>query len=213
MEPIGDILTGNRLKLAEFQDYILEIIYNRIEPTALLYGGTAVWRCYGGQRFSEDIDIYLRNESLEKLIVSLPKYGLQLLWRDPEFPSNVRIGNNETSLLLESKEGSAEAVVRQYSRVDGSSMTISVLSPTELLIRKIEAYNGRRLIRDIYDIFILTGYLDPSDYTVNSRLSTFLKSVAKPDDEGILRSLIYSGNNNLTFTTMLEYIRGWLNEI
>ena len=36
--PIGDILTGNRLRLAEFQDYVLEIIYNRIEPAALLYG-------------------------------------------------------------------------------------------------------------------------------------------------------------------------------
>ena len=213
MEPIGDILTGNRLRLAEFQDYILEIIYNRIEPAALLYGGTAVWRCYGGQRFSEGIDIHLRNESLEKLIASLPKYGLQLLWMDLEFPSNIRIGNNETSLLLESKEGYAESIVRQYFRVDGSPMTVSVLSPTELLIRKIEAYNGRRLIRDIYDMFILTRYLDPSDYTVISRLSTFLKSVAKPDDEAILSSLIYSGNNNLTFTNMLEYISGWLNEV
>ena len=213
MEPIGDILTGNRLRLAEFQDYVLEIIYNRIEPAALLYGGTAVWRCYGGQRFSEGIDIHLRNESLEKLIASLPKYGVRLLWRDVDYPSRIRIGNNETSLLLESKEGYAESVVRQYFRVDGSPMTVSVLSPTELLIKKIEAYNGRRFIRDIYDMFILTRYLDPSDYTVISRLSTFLKSVAKPDDEAILSSLIYSGNNNLTFTNMLEYISGWLNEV
>jgi len=213
MQPIGEFLTGYRLKLANLQDFVLEIIYDKIDPTALLYGDTAIWRCYGGQRFSEDIDIYMRNDLLEEFINLLPKYGLKLTWRNNEFPSNVRIDNRDTSLLLESKEGNVESIIKPYFRVDGSSMTIGVLSPTELLTRKIEAYNGRRLIRDIYDIYILTRFLDPNDYTVKTRLSGFLNDISEPFDEGILSSLIYSGNSNLNFSIMLEYIKRWLDEI
>jgi predicted nucleotidyltransferase component of viral defense system len=213
MQPIGEFLTGYRLKLSNLQDFVLEIIYDKIDPTALLYGGTAIWRCYGGQRFSEDIDIYMRRDLLEELIDSLPKYGLKLTWRNDEFPSNVRIDNRDTSLLLESKEGNAESIIKPYFRVDGSPMTIGVLSPTELLTRKIEAYNGRRLIRDLYDIYTLTRYLDPNDYTVKTKLSGFLNDISEPFDEGILSSLIYSGNRNLNFSLMLKYIKGWLYEI
>ena len=61
MEPIADPITGDRLRLAELQYEVIDIIYNRVEPDATLYGGTAIWRCYGGNRFSEDIHIYLSN--------------------------------------------------------------------------------------------------------------------------------------------------------
>ena len=213
MEPIGEFLTANRLKLANLQDFVLEIVYNKIDPSALLYGDTAIWRCYGGQRFSEVIDIYMEEYLLEEFINLFPKYGFKLAWRSSEYPSSIRIENRDTSLLFESKEGTAESVIRPYLRVDGSPMTIGVLSPTELLVRKIEAFNGRRLIRDIYDIYVLTQHLDPKDFTVKTKLSAFLENISDPVDEGVLRSLIYSGNSNLAFFQMLNYIRGWLNEI
>ncbi|MEM3661631.1 MAG: nucleotidyl transferase AbiEii/AbiGii toxin family protein, partial [Candidatus Micrarchaeaceae archaeon] len=153
MEPIGSFLKGERLEVALLQDRIIEIVYSSIEPDALLYGGTAVWRCYGGMRFSEDIDIYMRNESVEQIIKSLPRHGLSLAWRSKELPSNIRISNGRTSVLLEAKEGSAEGIITQYARVDGSAMTVRAMSPAELLARKIEAYSGRLLMRDLYDIF------------------------------------------------------------
>ncbi|MEM4066308.1 MAG: hypothetical protein QXV17_05540 [Candidatus Micrarchaeaceae archaeon] len=55
MEPIGNLISGERLKLASMQDYVVDLIYSKVESIALLYGETAVWRCYGGMRFSEDI--------------------------------------------------------------------------------------------------------------------------------------------------------------
>ena len=58
MEPIGNLISGERLKIASLQDYIVELIYSKLEPSAILYGGTAIWRCYGGMRFSENLDIY-----------------------------------------------------------------------------------------------------------------------------------------------------------
>ena len=213
MIPIGSYFSGQRLKLAELQDYVIDIIYDVFQPDALLYGGTAIWRCFGGMRFSEDIDIYMDDMSLNNFIMALGKYNLRLTWQDPEFPTRIRIANNETELLLETKPGYAENEIRTYSRSDGTTKTICVLSPTELMIRKIEAYQGRRLIRDIYDLFILTNWLNNSDYIVRTRLSRFLHEIHRPIDEGILSSLLYAGMKDLNFSRMVEYIHRWLNEI
>ncbi|MGC8618550.1 MAG: nucleotidyl transferase AbiEii/AbiGii toxin family protein [Thermoplasmata archaeon] len=213
MEPIGSFLTGERLKLAELQDYVIDIIYSKIDASSILYGGTAIWRCYGGNRFSEDIDIYMKSDSLRKFVNSLPAYGLEVLWRNPDFKSNIRIGNISTSLLLESKEGGGESTIRPFVRTDGTATVVEVLSPTELMTRKIEAYLGRRFIRDIYDLLLLTRFLDKRDYTVRSKLSVFLEDVKEPVDEKVLRALIYSGKENIGFSDIVQFIKRWINEV
>ncbi len=212
-EPIGSFISGERLKIAELQDYVIDIIYDNFQPDALLYGGTAIWRCFGGQRFSDDISIYMDNNSFNNFTSHLEKYDLKLIWRDPEFPSRILIARGATSILLETKPGSAENDIRAYSRIDGTTKTISVLSPTELMIRKMEAYSGRLYIRDIYDLFILTSWLDKSDYLVRKKLSEFLNEIHKPVDKDMIRSLLYAGRKDLNFTIMINYISGWLNEI
>lgn len=213
MEPIGNLLKKPRIDLANLQDYLIEIIYNKINPNAILYGGTAIWRCYNGSRFSEDIDIYLSTDSLEKLVNSLPHYGLKLLSRNRELKSIITVSYGTASVLVEAKEGTGENTVLPYTRIDGSTMMVQVLSPTELMVRKVEAYQGRRYIRDIYDLFILTRFLDRHDFTVRSRLQAFLKNVEEPIDEPVLRSLIYSGKNDFTFRGLIGYIARWLNEV
>lgn len=213
MKPIGSSLSGQRLQLAELQDYVIDLIYDDFQHNALLYGGTAIWRCFGGKRFSEDIDIYLDSTAFDDFISSLEGNGMRLIWQDPEFPSRVKIARNEIDILLESKPGFAENEIRAYSRTDGSVKTLSVLSPTELMVRKIEAYQGRRLIRDIYDLFILTGWLDNADYTVKTELSNFLQKLNMPVDEGILSSLLYAGARDLNFVRMVDYIKRWVNEV
>ncbi len=213
MKPIGSFLSGQRLKIAELQDYVIDLIYDSFQQGALLYGGTAIWRCFGGMRFSEDVDIYLEKHAFDDFMISLEENGLRMTWNDPEFPTRVRIARNETDILLESKPGFAENEIRTYSRVDGSVKTINVLSTTELMIRKIEAYQGRRFIRDIYDLYVLTNWLDKSDYLVKSRLSHFLHELKAPVDESILGSLLYAGPRNLNFARMVDYLRRWINEV
>ncbi|MEM3192540.1 MAG: nucleotidyl transferase AbiEii/AbiGii toxin family protein [Candidatus Parvarchaeota archaeon] len=207
MEPIGNLISGERLKLASMQDYVVDLIYSKVESIALLYGETAVWRCYGGMRFSEDIDIYLNGESVENFLLILPRYGMRLLWRDPEFPMNFRIAKGDVSILIEAREGTGENTIREYYRVDGSSLTINVLTPTELFVRKIQADLGRRFVRDIYDLFVLTKFLDKKDYIIRSSLSRLLDNTPPPLDEKILRSLIYAGNANVTYSEILNYLR------
>ncbi|MFG1415987.1 MAG: nucleotidyl transferase AbiEii/AbiGii toxin family protein [Thermoplasmataceae archaeon] len=213
MEPIGSFLSDQRLKHAELQDYIIDIIYDRIQPDALLYGGTAIWRCFGGTRFSEGIDIYLDSSAFEELLSVLEKYGISLAWQDPDMPTRIRLSRSSTDILLETKPGHAENEIHTYYRIDGSTKTINVLSPTELMIRKIEAYQGRRFIRDIYDLYVLTNWLNKSDYTVKSRLSNFLQDIASPVDEKVLSSLLYAELKNLNFTIMVNFIRRLLGEI
>ncbi len=56
MEPIANLLSGTKLSMAMLQDTLIDLIYDTIQADATLYGGTAVWRCYNGNRFSEEID-------------------------------------------------------------------------------------------------------------------------------------------------------------
>ncbi len=209
MEVIGNALSGERLELALLQDYVMEIIYNSIEPGALLYGGTAIWRCYGGMRFSEDIDIYMKSASIEKLIKNLPAYDLTLESRDKDLQTIVRVSNGKTSLLIEAKEGNAESTIMPYVKVDGSTMAIGVLTPAELLMRKIEAYSNRKYMRDLYDIYVLTGRLDSKDYFVRSKLLEFIKTINKPADEKVLKSLVYAGKA-ISYREFIDYIKKWL---
>ncbi|MEM4066309.1 MAG: nucleotidyl transferase AbiEii/AbiGii toxin family protein [Candidatus Micrarchaeaceae archaeon] len=144
---------------------------------------------------------------MENFLLILPRYGMRLLWRDPEFPMNFRIAKGDVSILSEAREGTGENTIREYYRVDGSSLTINVLTPTELFVRKIQAYLGRRFVRDIYDLFVLTKFLDKKDYIIRSSLSRLLDNTPPPLDEKILRSLIYAGNANVTYSEILNYLR------
>jgi predicted nucleotidyltransferase component of viral defense system len=40
------------------QDILVLELYDKF-PSTIIHGGTAIWRCYGNNRFSEDIDVYL----------------------------------------------------------------------------------------------------------------------------------------------------------
>ena len=211
--PIEAYLDGRKLAMARMQDRIIELIYEQVQPDAVLYGGTAVWRCFGGGRFSEDIDIYVGKGFESRLRNSLRSGELGVVSQEPGFPLNMRISDGSAEILLKAKAaGTPAAVISQYMRVDGSSMTISTLSAAELMVRKIEAYEGRQYIRDIYDIVQLTNHVAKDDYYVNSKLGPFLKSINGPIDSAILKSLVYKGKA-MSFHEMKEYLIRWSGEV
>lgn len=211
--PIGSILRSEKLAIAELQDLLIEIIYNYVQYDAVLYGGTAIWRCYNGNRFSEDIDIYVKASFLQKLELELKRQKLKIVWRDPELNSNIRISDGVTEVLLEAKEDEPDNIMSQYMKVNGSSMTISILSSLDLAIRKMEAYSGRLYIRDMYDLVQLTNFIDKKDYYTRLKFKEFLNSIKEPVDEHILESLIYKGFDKWTFKGMVDYLKRWLNEV
>src|SRR3989338_8712536 len=79
--PLGlRIRRTSHREVAKAQDLLVQAVYE-VFPETVLHGGTAVWRCYQGNRFSEDVDIYLHKDSrrIEELFALLEKRGFALI--------------------------------------------------------------------------------------------------------------------------------------
>jgi predicted nucleotidyltransferase component of viral defense system len=210
--PLFNFLKGEKLDKAKLQDLLIEIIYNYIQPDAVLYGGTAIWRCFGSNRFSEDIDIYVNSDFSKNLKKELERNQLKIVWKNPKIKS-WKISNGITEVLLKTKIGEPEKIPIQYKKVDGSSITVFSLPPLDLAIRKMEAYSQRLFIRDLYDIMFLTNFLNKDDYYTKTKFKEFLSNIKKPVDEKILSSLILKGYSKFTFRMIVDYLRRWVGEV
>ena len=96
----------------------------------------------------------------------------------------------------------------RFERVDGTYSDIISISANDLLAEKIAAYRGRRFIRDIYDIYILSSYIERDKNTIR-KISDFLNKMPPPVNEEDLASLIYEGPVP-SLQSMLMQIRGRL---
>jgi predicted nucleotidyltransferase component of viral defense system len=196
----------NRLKkqlhrdIASCQDELVKIIYT-IFPEAVFHGGTAIWRCYGGNRFSEDIDLYYYDK---KDLVKNLKEGLQAKNLDlikfkkidnvvfaKITDKNVEV-RLEIRLLERNNQIFKHKTIKQYQNIDGSSMTVFCLSPEELLLEKALAYKNRMLIRDVYDVYYLTSLVNLSAEQKRKFKET-IDSWDTPEDEKNLKAIVYLG--------------------
>ena len=210
-----EIPLQNRLRrrahaqIALLQDEVADLAYS-IFPRITFHGGTCIWRCYGGNRFSEDLDFYLprKDFSAEKLSESLSSRALAL--DKLKMTENLlfsKISSNEAQVRLEINFSAAKRpVVRTYEKADGSHMDVLALSAEELLLEKIAAYRNRRLIRDIYDIYHLSG-IAKEDGKATDGMQMLLQNPPKPLDEKDLRAIVYAGAVP-SFAQMLEVLRG-----
>lgn len=191
----------NRLKkrihveIAMLQDEVVDIAYSA-SPKAVLHGGTAVWRCYSGNRFSEDLDFYLSaDEKFRKAFVNgLESRGLALLkYKKSKTTLFSKISNGRAEIRFEAafrKPKCFEA--RAFERADGTFMSVFTLPPESLILEKAEAYSARRLARDIYDIYMLSSLAETGKKT-GAKMCSFLKKIPKPVDEKNLRTIVFSG--------------------
>jgi predicted nucleotidyltransferase component of viral defense system len=193
-------------EIARAQDTIIEELY-KIFERAVLHGGTAIWRCYNGNRFSEDVDVYIpRNEKkIESYFDSLKKRGFIILKKkvsDRSIFSNLQLNN--TVVRFEATFQTKKSVLREYETAPGELITIRTLTPEDIIKEKVEAYLKRAKIRDIYDIFFLLKYADKNK--VKKELKELIKKFKMPSDEKQLRVLIIGG---LTPSSkeILDYIR------
>ncbi len=196
------------VEIALLQDEVMEILYG-IDNDLILHGGTAIWRCYGGNRFSEDLDFYcLGCEGLEQSFRErLSGRGLSVLkFKKTENLIFCKISNGEVEVRVEVNFAAKKvSVARPYERTDGTFMDVLTLSPEELILEKIEAYNGRRFVRDIYDIYHLQNYLEQGG-AVRQKIKNLLASVEEPVDEKNLKAIVYSGSIP-SFDQILESLK------
>ncbi|MCL5094566.1 MAG: nucleotidyl transferase AbiEii/AbiGii toxin family protein [Candidatus Marsarchaeota archaeon] len=184
---------------------------------AAFHGGTCVWRCYGGKRFSQDIDIYVWDRNLEyKLKESLEKVGLNVLkyrFKEHIIFIHVSLLNAEQfEVKIEINNKKIENfIVVFYETVSGRGMQINNLSDEDLVLEKINAYNNRRLHKDLYDITILLNSIANSAH-INSALTKFISAIAPPKDAYIeFKATIYSGSIS-SFGSMIDLIKRWIKQ-
>ncbi len=197
-------------RIALTQDLILEEVY-RYFPKAVLHGGTAIWRCYAGRRFSEDLNFYLPNEpeKLHRLFTALEKQGFALLKKKISANSVYsELGFDRVTVRLEATFQRIAGSVTDYQLADGNRIVIYSLTPQEFLKEKVTTYLKRRKVRDLYDIFFLLGVIDDLA-AVKDDVALLVSSYEPPVDERDLRAILLEGITPSAHQ-MMEYIeRKW----
>jgi len=210
----------NRLKkrlhvdVGRLQDEIMDIVYS-LEGRAVLHGGTAIWRCFSGNRFSEDIDIYVPRAShladgLKDALLARSLALSKLKTTGNLIFAKITDGNAEVRLEANLAGAKIEAEARKYERIGGGAMDVFCPSLPTLILEKIGAYKNRRFVRDLYDIYHLSSQLDGDDAAVAKGMRALLAGFEKPVDEANLQALLYSGAVPSTEQMLLALKRGFL---
>lgn len=197
-------------EIARLQDITVDILY-RIFPKAVLHGGTAIWRCYKGNRFSEDVDVYIEKDvdKIEIFFKELEKIGFKI--------SKKRIKENSlfskmifggTEIRFEAIFKKTAGIIKEYETIDGFLMNVYTFSPEDLIMEKADTYLGRKKIRDLYDIFFLLRHVkDP--IKVKAKVSELLKNFKEPVDAAQLKSLILFGAVP-SKNEIIDYLNRWI---
>ena len=181
---------------------------------AVMHGGTAIWRCYHGNRFSEDVDMYIPkdNARIEQLfehfkkqgfIVEKKKIGEQSIYSDLIF--------NRVHVSFEAvfKKPMPKGSLAEYESADGNYITIYTLTPEELIQEKVNAYTKRLKIRDLFDVYFLMRYIKDKS-VVAPMLKKLINNFKEPIDSSDLKILIIEGLTPKT-EEMYSYLERCLN--
>ena len=193
--------------IAQAQDLIIKELYN-VFNEEVLHGGTSIWRCYKGNRFSEDIDVYIQKDikKLDELFDRFKKIGFIIEKRkitENSLYSNLKF--NRISVRFEALFKRINGALMEYENSDGNVIMVYSLTPEELIKEKVNAYLNRNKIRDLYDIFFLLKYIKDK-ISIKESLSNLIKNFKAPTDEKDLKILILEGIVPKA-EKMMEYIK------
>jgi predicted nucleotidyltransferase component of viral defense system len=99
-------------------------------------------------------------------------------------------------------------VSKDFELSNGTFILVYTLSPEDMIKEKINAYQKRKKVRDLYDIYFLLNFVEDKK-KVKEDLTKFLSSFKKPVDEKDLEALIISGTAP-TVEYMLRVIEKWV---
>ncbi len=195
--------------IAAVQDLIVSALYEAFD-NAILHGGTAIWRCYGGNRFSEDVDAYLPRDidKVSAFFNILAKKGFSV--EKKKIAQNSIFSTlcfGRTVVRFEAIFKKVGGSLKEYETVEGNLITVYTLEPEELIAEKVNAYIGRLKIRDIYDVFFLLRHIKEKE-KVMPAIKKLLSNFKKPVDESDLKVLILEGLVPSS-EGMISYIKRW----
>src|SRR3989344_6300328 len=137
-------------KIAYAQDLIVREVYSVLDRP-VLHGGTGIWRCYQGKRFSEDLDFYFpkEKEKINQLFDNLKKIGFIIKKKKiSENSIYSELELDRTSVRLEATFQNISGIICDYEMSDGNFISIYSLTPEAFLAEKINTYLKRLKVRD-----------------------------------------------------------------
>ena len=199
---------ANQKNIALAQDLILQATYE-IFKDAVFHGGTCIWRCYSGNRFSEDIDMYIKKdkEKLNELFELFERKGF-IIEKKKVSENGIYSSLNLKgySVRFEAIFKNIEGSLKEYETAEGNLLNTYALIPEELIKEKIKAYLNRLKMRDLYDIFFLLRYVN-NVVEIRKSLKELILRFNEPIDEKDLGGIIIEGlvpNKD----KILDYIKG-----
>ena len=199
-------------RIAYAQDLIVKEVFSVFEK-AVLHGGTAIWRCYNGKRFSEDLDFYFPKDKkkIEILFENLKKRGFEIKKKkisEKSVYSEMEL--NRVLVRLEATFQKISGVVCDYEMSDGNIITIYSLTPESFLIEKSSTYLKRFKVRDLWDVFFLLKIVD--NPKAIKEIGDLIRNYKKPFDEKDLKLILLEGIVP-SADEMIDYIkRKWENK-
>lgn len=184
----------NHKRIAEAQDVIIRELY-KVFDKAVLQGGTSLWRCYQGNRFSEDIDVYISKDikKINLLFENFQKAGFKIEKKkisENSIYSNLNFDG--TLVRFEALFKKSKRFLKEYATINGNLITIYTLTPEELIVEKSNTYQKRLRIRDLYDVFFLLRHIQMND-KIKKSLTVLIKNFKKPVDKQDLQVIIIEG--------------------
>lgn len=190
-------------KVAYVQDLIVKGVYNVLDK-AVLHGGTGIWRCYQGKRFSEDLDFYFSNDKdkINLIFENLKNIGFVI--------KKKKISNNSVYseleydrvfVRLEATFQKINGILCDYELSDGNFISIYSLSAEDYVKEKVNTYLKRFKIRDLWDIFFLLRNVENV-----KEIEHLISNYKKPIDEEDLKIIILEGIVPSSME-MIEYIK------
>ncbi len=166
-----------RLKLIEqiwldyLQDHILALLYRKY-PGLIFRGGTCIWKVYGGERFSEDLDLAaedMPSDIAEYLLGELKLLGFTVdvdKERETESMYRLRIGvdrpdtGSTTPISIEILKAPVAEDKTTEKEIhppypDVPRIDVKTLTQEALLLEKISAVCDRNRPRDVHDVYRL----------------------------------------------------------
>ncbi len=169
-----------------FQNLILYLLYQEHGKELVFKGGTALAKCYGFDRHSEDLDFTAKQEINEERIIreGLKRFnldfeikkGLKILIKGPLY-RGIRQSlcsiSTEISTREKVQQDPKKLTIRTYMP-SPPSFEIMVMQMQEVYAEKIRALLTREQARDLYDIYMMREST-PSKEMVNKKLSYYSK--------------------------------------
>ncbi len=195
--------------IAFAQDLIVKELFE-VFDNAVLHGGTAIWRCYKGNRFSEDIDAYIPKdmEKLELFFENLKKSGFNIIKKKiSENSIYSTLQMNRIIVRFEAIFKKEDGALKEYETAESNLITVYTLNPEKLIKEKVDAYLKRFKVRDLYDVFFLLRYVEDKN-KVSKEIQRLTSNFKKPIDEKELKVLIIEGLIP-EVDKMLQYIKSY----